>query len=202
VTRIIAGSARGRRLRTPTGDGTRPTADRVREALFSALESQIGGWEGVRFLDLYAGSGAVGLEAASRGADRVVLVEQAPAVAALIRANAATLGSAGVAVVAEPAARFAKRGARPGEVFDVVFADPPYDVATVDVADVLAALLDTGRLAADAVVVVERARRGDAWRWPEGLTGVRDKRYGDTMLWYGRATAGPRASVPGSGGAV
>jgi len=190
VSRIIAGSARGRRLRTPPGDGTRPTADRVREALYSALESQLGGLDGIHLLDLYAGSGAVGLEAASRGAAGVVLVEQAHSVATVIRANVATLGFAGVEVVASPALRYAETPPRPGaEPFDVVFADPPYDVSTAEVGSVLGALARTGRLSADTVVVVERARRGEAWGWPDGLVGVRDKRYGDTMLWYGRATA-------------
>lgn len=190
MSRIIAGSARGRRLRTPPGESTRPTADRVREALYSALESQLGGLEGTRVLDLYAGSGAVGLEAASRGAAGVVLVEQAHAVAGIIRANVSMLGFAGVEVVVAPALRYAEGAPRPGaEPFDVVFADPPYDVSTAEVGSVLDGLVRTGRLTPDAVVVVERARRGEAWTWPDGLVGVRDKRYGDTMLWYGRATA-------------
>ncbi len=92
MTRIVAGSAGGRRLRTPSGGRTRPTSDRVKEALFSALESQIGTLAGRRFLDLFAGSGAVGLEARSRGAQHVTLVERDPATAALIRANAKELG--------------------------------------------------------------------------------------------------------------
>ena len=107
VTRIIAGSAGGRRLRTPTGQGTRPTSDRVREALFSSLGSQLGSLAGLRFLDLYAGSGAVGLEARSRGAEHVTLVERDAAAAGLIRRNSADLGFDGVTVVARGAREFA-----------------------------------------------------------------------------------------------
>lgn len=188
MTRIIAGSAGGRRLRTPPGDSTRPTSDRVREALFSALESQLGTLAGLRFLDLYAGSGAVGLEASSRGASAVVLVEQSPSVAALIRANAASLGLSGVDVVASTAERYAL-AATTSQAFDVVFLDPPYDLPSAQIGDVVAALGRSGLLAPDAVIVVERPRRGAPWLWPPGAVGVREKKYGETMLWYGHASA-------------
>lgn len=182
MTRVIAGSARGRRLRTPAGDATRPTSDRVREALFSSIESELGTVAGARFLDLYAGSGAVGLEAWSRGAGEVTLVEQHPAAVAVIRANVAAL-SATATVRQERVERFAAAPAP--EPYDVVFADPPYPVTTGELHEVLGSLASSGLVAADSVVVVERPRRSD-WSWPAGYEGVRERKYGETMLWYGR----------------
>ena len=105
MTRIIGGTAGGRRLKTPAGDATRPTSDRVREALFSALESQLGSLTGLRFLDLYAGSGAIGLEAMSRGAGVVTSVESDRRTARMVQDNAGTLGFRKVEVVALPVAR-------------------------------------------------------------------------------------------------
>lgn len=192
MTRIIAGAARGRPLRTPRGGATRPTADRVREALFSALESELGTVAGVRFLDLYAGSGAVGLEARSRGAAYVELVEADRATAALIRANAKSLGFDHVTVRAGKVERWVAEHADAAETsaapFDVVYVDPPYSVEARTVAELLREVVLSGRLAADAVVVVERSRRDAGWAWPRGLESVRDKRYGETMLHYGRVT--------------
>lgn len=187
MTRIIGGSAGGRRLRTPPGGGTRPTSDRVREALFSALESRLGTLAGCRFLDIYAGSGAVGLEAVSRGASEVMLVEQSSQAAALIRANATALGLRGVTVVHAAADRLVGRVASGGP-FDVAFFDPPYDVANEQLADVIEALHQADWFAPEAVLVVERPRRAAQWRWPAGITGVREKKYGETMLWYGHAS--------------
>lgn len=188
MTRIIGGVAGGRRLRTPPGDATRPTSDRVREALFSALESRLGTLAGIRFLDVYAGSGAVGLEASSRGAEAVVLVEHTASVAALIRANAAALGLDGVRVIHAAADKLAGR-VDSGGPFDVAFLDPPYDVGVDAVGEVITTLAQADWFAPDALVVVERARRGEDWRWPAGFAGVREKKYGDTMLWYGHASA-------------
>ena len=201
MTRIIGGSARGRRLRTPPGSATRPTADRVREALFSALESELGTLSGLHVLDLFAGSGAVGLEARSRGAASVVLVESDRATAGVIRQNAKELGFDQVRVDVARAERWVDhadqtvRGAR----FDVVYADPPYPMSTADVSALLGRLAASGRLADDAVVVVERSRRGESWTWPIGLEGVREKRYGETMLLYGRVgTSDATPTSPGS----
>jgi 16S rRNA (guanine966-N2)-methyltransferase len=188
MTRIIGGVAGGRRLRTPPGDNTRPTSDRVREALFSTLESQLGTLAGCRFLDVYAGSGAVGLEASSRGAAAVVLIEHSASVAALVRSNAATLGLEGIHVIHSAADKLAGRVQSRGP-FDVAFFDPPYDVSVDALGEVMSALAHADWLAPDAVVVVERARRGEPWRWPLGFEGVREKKYGDTMLWYGHASA-------------
>jgi 16S rRNA (guanine966-N2)-methyltransferase len=185
VTRIIGGSARGRRLRTPTGNSTRPTADRVREALFSALESELGTISGLHVLDLFAGSGAVGLEARSRGAASVTMVEADRTTAGVIRQNVKDLGFDHVDVAVAKAERWVDQVGR-SSAFDVVYADPPYPMSTAQVTELLSRLAESGRLAEDAVVVVERSRRGEGWVWPVGLEGVREKRYGETMLFYGR----------------
>jgi 16S rRNA (guanine966-N2)-methyltransferase len=183
VTRIIGGEARGRRIQTPPGDGTRPTSDRVREALFSSIESELGTLRGRAFLDLFAGSGGVGLEARSRGASDVTLVERSPKAATVIRSNAAVLGFDGVDVVVAPVERLRDRpAARPQ--FDVVFADPPYEYADARLARDLSALADGGWLTPRALVVIERDRRSQ-WRWPDGFMSVRERAYGETMLWYG-----------------
>ena len=198
MTRIIAGEAGGRRLRTPAGQGTRPTSDRVREALFSALEAHLGTLDGCRFLDAYAGSGAIGLEACSRGAATATLIEQDGPTASLIRANAKQLGMGGeVSVLAARIERLAIAGPPPGGSalpFEVAFFDPPYDVANDDLAQVITNLDWSGWLSADVLLVVERARRGDPWRWPDGFEHLREKRYGETVLCYGQR-AGPAQSV-------
>ncbi len=185
MTRIIGGAAGGRRLTTPRGDSTRPTSDRVREALFSAIEAWCGSLHGLRFLDLYAGSGAVGLEAWSRGAGVVTLVEHDRRTADLIRTNARTLGFAAadvrVAAVAGVLAR------PPAAAYDLVFLDPPYPLDEAAVAADLAALVGRGWLVPDAMVVVERSSRSPEPEWPEGLIDPRSKRYGETTLWYGHA---------------
>jgi 16S rRNA (guanine966-N2)-methyltransferase len=194
VTRIIGGSAGGRRLATPRGSQTRPTSDRVREALFSAVEAWCGSLDGLRFLDLYAGSGAVGLEAWSRGAGVVTLVEQDRRTAALISRNAAMLGFARADVVAQSVGAALRKS--PAAPYDVVFLDPPYPLHGDEVTAVLAALVDGHWLVPGALVVAERSSRGPALDWPEGLVGERSKKYGETMLWYGhRASRDPEAEL-------
>ncbi|MCW2818907.1 MAG: putative methyltransferase [Marmoricola sp.] len=184
MTRIIAGSARGRRLRTPSGSATRPTSDRVREALFSALESQLGDLAGLRVLDLYAGTGAVGLEALSRGAGLLTSVESDRRTARLVAQNADTLGFRRVEVVALPVAR--ALAAPPRAPYDLVFADPPYPLPEVELAQALA-LLAAGWVGPDSLVVVERSARSPEPTWPPGLELERSKDYGETVLWYVRA---------------
>ena len=181
MTRIIGGTAGGRRIATPPGEATRPTSDRVREALFSALESWFGTWDGVRVLDLYAGSGALGLEACSRGAVHALLVEKDKRTVAVITRNAHDLGLTRARVVTGPV-----RGvlsARPDAPYDLVVSDPPYPLADEEVAADLAALVDQGWLADDALVVVERSRRSPEPAWPVGFTGQRRRQYGETTLW-------------------
>jgi 16S rRNA (guanine966-N2)-methyltransferase len=203
LTRIVAGRAGGRRLVVP-GSGTRPTSDRVREALFSSLESLLSGLAGKQLLDLYAGTGAVGLEAWSRGAARVVLVESAAVAIKALRANVASVRSsrdadtggasqpavAGGAGKIDVVAARAERAAAdlPPSGFDVVFADPPYDLPTEQVAGVLATLAQRGVPREGAVVVVERPTRG-VWTWPLGYRALHDRKYGDATLHYGRYEA-------------
>ena len=181
MTRFIGGEAGCRRLRTPSGDATRPTSDRVREALFSALEAELGSLHGLRFLDLYAGSGAVGLEAASRGADAVTAVESDRRTARLGEANARALGLA-VEVRAQPGASVLAAGT--AAPYDVVFADPPYPMPDDEVLAALTALVDHGWVNADGAVVVERSARSVEPTWPTGLVLRRRKKYGETVLWY------------------
>ncbi|WP_205474260.1 16S rRNA (guanine(966)-N(2))-methyltransferase RsmD [Nocardioides sp. SYSU D00038] len=191
MTRIIGGRAGGRRLVTPRGQQTRPTSDRVREALFSSIEAWAGSWTGLRVLDLYAGSGAVGLEAWSRGAAAVTLVESDRPTAALVRSNARTLG-ADVEVVAASVATVL--GRPPSAAYDVVFADPPYPLADAAVAADLAALAAGGWLAPGALVVVERSVRSPEPAWPGGVEPQRRRAYGETVLWYGHAAEPERAT--------
>ena len=185
MTRIIGGTAGGRRLRTPSGDATRPTSDRVREALFSALESELGPLTGLRFLDLYAGSGAIGLEAMSRGAGVVTSVESDRRTARMVRDNATTLGFRKVEVLVLPVARVLAQHAR--APYDVVFADPPYPLDNAELEHALALLLDYGWVAPGSLLVVERSARSVEPAWPAGLVRERSKEYGETVLWYVRA---------------
>lgn len=180
--RIIAGSAGGRRFAVPPGSSTRPTSDRAREALFSTLAG-LCDLSGAAVLDLYAGSGALGLEALSRGAARATFVESDPVAARLIARNAADLRLDGARVVPLSLARFVRQPGEPS-AYDVAFADPPYALAAGELAAELEAL--TPALAPGAVVVVERSTRDPDWTWPESLHGLRVKRYGAGTLWYGR----------------
>lgn len=187
MTRIIAGTAKGRRLKTPAGDRTRPTSDRVREALFSAVESWAGSLQGLRVLDLYAGSGAVGLEAWSRGAASVTFVESHAPTAAMIRTNARDLRLADPDVQAAKVQQVLVREPRPApdDRFDLAFSDPPYDLSDDDLAVDLDLLQEW--LAPRALVVVERSTRSGEPPWPSSFEPGRSKRYGETTLWYGHA---------------
>jgi 16S rRNA (guanine966-N2)-methyltransferase len=154
----------------------------VREALFSAIESWCGSLSGLRFLDLYAGSGAVGLEAWSRGAGVVTLVEQDRRTASMITANAKELGFHRADVLAAPVSGTLARS--PSAPYDVVFLDPPYAQPDDEVTDDLASLRDHEWLVPGAMVVVERGSRGAEPDWPEGFSDSREKTYGETLLWY------------------
>jgi 16S rRNA (guanine966-N2)-methyltransferase len=191
MTRIISGLAGGRHIHTPPGSGTRPTSDRVREALFSRLE-HLDVIHRAQVLDLYAGSGALGLEAASRGARSVVLVESDWAAVSVIRKNIAELGLPGVSVAAETVERALLAGpVSEAERCDLVLADPPYDVTEDDLRDVLSLLVTHQWLSEDGFVVVERSARSPEPGWPQGLEGAGERRYGDTKMWFADF-AGPR----------
>ena len=187
--RIIGGAAGGRRLAAVPGRMTRPTSDRAREGLFATVEAIRGGLAGARVLDLYAGSGAVGLEALSRGAADVLLVEADARAARVIRDNAAALGLAGAQVVNDRVTRLLERGRGELAPRDFVFADPPYRVTDAELAAVLTVLAGEW-LAPDAVVAVERATRSGAPTWPAGYEPDRSRRYGEATLWYGLAAGG------------
>ena len=190
---MIAGEAGGRRLAVPDGRDTRPTSDRAREGLFATISSIVGPLAGARVLDLYAGSGAVGLEALSRGAEHVLLVEHGARAARVIRQNIEAIGLPGAAVIADRVERVLARGPSEGR-YDVVFADPPYALADAGVTQVLALLAEQGWLAPGALVVVERATRSGPLSWPDGFVPDRARRYGEATFWYGhvRQTAGER----------
>ena len=139
---------------------------------------------GARVLDLYAGSGAVGLEALSRGAQHVLLVEHGARAARVIRQNIEAIGLPGAAVIADRVERVLARGPSEGR-YDVVFADPPYALADAGVTRVLALLAEHGWLAPGALVVVERATRSGPLSWPDGFVPDRARRYGEATFWYG-----------------
>lgn len=180
MPRIVAGWAGSLQLAVPP-DGTRPTSDRTREALFSMLEAR-DALAGAAVLDLYAGSGALGLESLSRGAASAVLVERAPRAVRVLRGNAERLGRAAdgpieVQVVPQAVRTWLAAG---GGRFDLVFSDPPYDVPDADVAADLDALLP--RLADGALVLLERSVRSPVPVPPDGLVLERTRTYGDTAV--------------------
>ncbi len=182
MTRIIAGTAGGRTLRTPPGSGTRPTSDRVREALFSALQSR-GAVAGARVVDLYAGSGALGLEAASRGAESVLLVESDARAVSVIRDNIAALDLPAARVTRASVLAVVSTEPAGGPVA-LALLDPPYSLGEEDLALVLGYLSDRW-LAEDALVVVERSTRSPEPTWPGALERLgKGRRYGETTLWF------------------
>ncbi|MER5887343.1 16S rRNA (guanine(966)-N(2))-methyltransferase RsmD [Streptomyces sp. NPDC001941] len=188
MTRVIAGAAGGRRLAVPPGGGTRPTSDRAREGLFSTWQSLLGTLDGIRVADLYAGSGAVALEALSRGASHALLVEADARAARVVRDNVRTLGLPG-ADVRTGRAEQVVAGPPPGEPYDAVFLDPPYAVSDDDLREILLTLRSQGWLAEEALVTVERSTRGGPFGWPDGFEALRARRYGEGTFWYGRAAS-------------
>ncbi|GGV09256.1 DNA methylase [Streptomyces litmocidini] len=187
MTRVIAGSAGGRRLAVPPGNGTRPTSDRAREGLFSTWES-FQGLAGARVADLYAGSGAVALEALSRGAAHALLVEADPRAAKTIRDNIRSIGLPGAELRTGKAEQIVT-GPAPADPYDLVFLDPPYAVGDDDLREILLTLRSGGWLSEDALVTVERSTRGGEFGWPEGFEPLRSRRYGEGTFWYGRAAS-------------
>lgn len=188
--RVIAGVAKGIPLRAPGGSSspTRPTTDRVREAVFSVLADwarTLGGpaeeqLAGLSFLDLYAGSGALAIEAMSRGAARAVAVDSASAAVAAIRANAQAAGL-DIAVARASVSEFLKKSAP--APFDIVWLDPPYHLTAKAVDDALA-LLIPGWVAPGGMVAVERSARDQEPNWPAGLVLHSSKRYGETVVHF------------------
>jgi 16S rRNA (guanine966-N2)-methyltransferase len=194
VTRIIAGIAGGRRLAVPSGRSTRPTSDRAREGLFAAVLAVLGSMDQTLVLDLYAGSGAVGLEALSRGAADVLLIESDPGAAQVIRRNIDAIALPGATLIQDKVGRALRRGPGAAGPRDLVFADPPYSTSDDELRSVLAALADHSWLTGDALVVLERDARSGPPPWPKGYSPQRSRRYGETMLWYGRASGATPAA--------
>ena len=186
VSRIIAGKLASRRVATPAGETTRPTTDRVRESVFAHIASRLGVVDrdpaeqlaGCTFLDLYAGSGAVGLEAASRGA-RVTWVENHAGAARVIRKNLDTLKVTGTVRIMDVARYLSTTPV----LFDLVWMDPPYTVATEEVEGVLTLLDEKGWVGQQGIVMVERAGRTSAIEFPESFLNVGQRRYGDTIVY-------------------
>jgi 16S rRNA (guanine966-N2)-methyltransferase len=190
VSRIIAGSRGGQRIVMPTGDRARPTTDRVREALFSAIAAWAGtaaapvekSLDGLALCDLYAGSGAVGLEAASRGARRVLLVERDPRTAQLSKRNAEGLRMT-VEIVVSPVEQVLRKS--PAQPFDVVFADPPYELDSSTVSAQIERLVGNAWVGDGSLVVLERSRRSPKLVWPAVVTKRWTRAYGETILAFG-----------------
>ena len=178
--RIVAGRAGGRRIDVPPGTGTRPTSDRVREAVFNALES-LDAVEGARVLDAFAGSGALGIEALSRGAGHATFADTDPQAIEVVRRN---LGALDLASDATVVARAAERSLAPSGPFDLVLLDPPYAYDGWD--DLLAAVAAV--LSSDGVVVIESDRDVPL---PPGLVGIKSKTYGGTVVQFAAATGAP-----------
>lgn len=196
MMRIIAGRARGMRLLAPPGRLTRPTSDRAREGLLSTVIAIRGPLTGARVLDLYAGSGAIGLEALSRGAARALFVESDAGAARAIRANIATVGLPGGRVVTGRVQRVLARGPGSEPPFDLVVADPPYGAADEEIGDMLVALAVRSWLVPGALVAVERATRSGPFEWPPGYAQDRSRRYGEATFWYGLAAGTQAPGVP------
>lgn len=190
MSRIIAGAAGGHPLKSVPGDATRPTTDRVKEALFSRLDS----WDilaGARVLDLFAGSGSLGIETASRGARQVVLVEKAPKAVSVcqqnaslvnkvLKANTVTVQRGTVDSVLD--GYYNANSGVPSKTFDIVLLDPPYPLTEEELAVTLEKI--SRILAEDATVIVERSGRSPEPTWPSALEKFADKKYGETHLWF------------------
>lgn len=184
--RIISGVAKGRSLSSVAGP-TRPTSDRAREGLFSSLLSEFGDFVGLSVLDLFAGSGAIGLEALSRGASIVDAVEEDASAIKTITKNAELVNSAG------PAGKFALHSI-PVERFidnaspisyDVIFIDPPYELPSNEIAALLVKALLRGFISSSSVIAVERDAKSDKFLWPTGFSAMRERNYGQAVIYYG-----------------
>jgi 16S rRNA (guanine966-N2)-methyltransferase len=192
VTRIVAGDAGGRRLVVPKGDLTRPTSDRVREGLFNALDAR-GLIPGATVLDLYCGSGALGLEAASRGAASVVMVDASRLAVDAARQNVSSLGFPRVTVILSTVQRYLARPVR--QASSLVFADPPYVMAQDEVTEMLTTLTERQWLQPAAVILVERSSRSLEPQWPAGMVRQAIRRYGETSIWQAEWNPGSVGGV-------
>ena len=183
--RIIAGVAKGRILGAVAG-ATRPTSDRAREGLFSSLASEFGTFEGLHVLDLFGGSGAIGLESLSRGATSVHIVEKDDEAQKTIETNFEIVKKSNPTgnfhLYGMSAERFLKDA--PKDKYHLVYIDPPYDFSNQAVEDVLSALHDYEFLSSDAFIAVERTTRGAQFIWPDAFVPARERKYGQATIYY------------------
>lgn len=183
--RIIAGAAKGRNLFSPIG-ATRPTSDRAREALFSSLESEFGSLEGLAFLDLYCGSGAVSAEALSRGAAIVHAVDKDEKATTIARKNhelvEAIVTDGKSSIFTMSSGKYLE--SMKGQKFDIVFLDPPYDTPRNEVEKTLRAIVENGLLKNSSVIALERDSRNLQIEWPPGVNQVKERRYGAATILY------------------
>jgi 16S rRNA (guanine966-N2)-methyltransferase len=184
--RIIAGAAKGRPI-SAVASLTRPTSDRAREALFSSLASEFGELDGLRVLDLYAGTGAIALEALSRGAAIVHAVEKDEAAAKAISSNYDSIKSSQFAGIFHLYSMGAHRflGDKAQFQYHFIYIDPPYDVDDIDIVETLVQLRENGYLHPDALIAIERNSRTREISWPYGYEEIRVKNYGQARIFYG-----------------
>lgn len=184
--RIIAGVAKGRPI-SAVASATRPTSDRAREALFSTLASEFGEFDGLRVLDLYAGTGAIALEALSRGAALVHAVEKDEAAAKAITANFESIKSAHFAGIFHLYSMGAHRflGEKAQYQYHFIYIDPPYDLDDIDIIETLVQLRENNFLHPDAIIAIERNSRTKEISWPYGYEEIRVKNYGQARIFYG-----------------
>lgn len=186
--RIIGGSSKGKNLYSPS-EKTRPTSDRAREGLFSSLESEFGSISDLKFLDLFSGSGAVGVEALSRGAAFVLSVEQDRNTALIAEKNfkLANSSSGTFAVIAERAGKYLSNLA--DVQFDIIFLDPPYELPNKEIEKLLRAISKNNYLKSDGIIAVERESKSKEFIWPSPLIGTKIRGYGQGSIYYGTNSA-------------
>ena len=185
--RIISGSSKGKTLISPEDDRVRPTSDRAREGIFSSLESEYGSLSDLYFLDLFAGTGAVGVEALSRGVSIVHAVEE----------EVSELTAANFALVNNPVGKFqvfknrAKRFLESDKAlrYDIIFMDPPYDVENSEITEMLQIIADRNLIQPRGIIAIERATKSEPFEWPEGMSGEKVRSYGQGSVFYGGYSA-------------
>jgi 16S rRNA (guanine966-N2)-methyltransferase len=190
--RIIAGSSKGKALSSPIDLRTRPTSDRAREGLFSSLESEFGSITGLYFLDLFCGSGAVGVEALSRGAELVIAVDSDPVVSTIAMVNFSIVDGfeRQSKVFSVPVEEYVKSVSRSSDYrFDIIFMDPPYDLANETIEQLLQAIDERQLLQPKGVIAVERRSKDFPFTWPVSMEGIKIRSYGQGSIYYGNYSA-------------
>ena len=190
--RIIAGSAKGKTLISPPDARTRPTSDRAREGLFSSLISEFSSLTGLSFLDLFAGSGAVGVEALSRGAKLVHAVESEGDMGNVAISNFQLVNSpaGSYRVFHTKAERFLESDhANEKSQYDIIFIDPPYELSNAAIEELLATILSRGLLRPHGIIAIERESKGAPFTWPTTLEEIKVRSYGQGSIYYGGYSA-------------